>query len=157
MFDFMDIVAAVLFLLFGLLAVCGFFYQIFVIRGTNWATTYGRVVSSYVKETYNRRGDDANSRWMYKPIVEYEFEIDKKKYSNDDIFAGSDFKTNSKDGIRAIVEKFPKGMTVEIFYDPEDPKRSFLEKKVYGGFYFILTIGLVFLVIGFVLLYYKMK
>ena len=54
MFGIMGFVAAILFLLTGLFAVSTLFYQIYIIRSTNWETTYGRVLSSYVKETYNR-------------------------------------------------------------------------------------------------------
>ena len=153
----MDFVAAILFLIIGLLLVFAQFYQMFILRSTNWETTYGKVINSFVKETYNRRSDDATSAWMYEPIVEYEFEINNRKYSNNTINVGGDSKTNNKYGVREIVEKYPKGMTVSVFYDYEDPNMSCLEKKLNGGFYFVFTFGIAFIVIGLLLLYFKMK
>ena len=156
MFGFMDIVAAILFLLIGLLLVCAQFYQIYIFRSTNWETTYGKIINSNVKENYNRRSDAA-SAWMYKPIVEYEFDINKLKYSSNVINVGDDFHTNSQHGPREIVERYPKGMTVKVFYDSEDPNISCLEKKISGGFYFVFAFGLAFIVIGSLLLHYKMN
>lgn len=149
----MRMIASILFMLFGLFLIGLFFYQLYLVRKVRFETVFGKIQKSHIEEKYNKLADP-KSAWSYKPVVEYEFEINSKRYTGNKIFAGMGFRTSDKWSMKQIVEKYPENKIVEIFYNPNNPENSFLEKKTYGGFYVLLFVGGLFLFIGSLMLFF---
>jgi len=90
------------------------------------------------------------------PYVLYEFEVNGKKYKGSVITPG-DMTLAGNASAEKVVARYPAGADVQVYYNPNDPNKHFLEKNtsadsgewgaVIGGNAFI-TIGvLVYIVV----------
>ncbi len=104
------------YLLFRLIRI--FFYK----------KTEGVIVRSEVKKVENQISYDA-----YYPLVEYEYQVDGKTYRSNKIFLTnleSDYNT-----IKKIVDKFPVGKKITIYYNPFKPEDSLLKRNYHTGMF----------------------
>lgn len=82
----------------------------------SWACTRGTVLSSTVQVTNGNRSRHE------KPLVLYRYQV-----------AGSEFQGNRvrlrrvTDPATQVVDRYPAGARVEVFYDPANPAASVLE------------------------------
>jgi hypothetical protein len=88
----------------------------------NWASTTGKVIKSRVEVT---GGDHAT----VSPHIVFQYNVYGKEYNNSQIKAG-DIHMSSYGSRKAydIVDKYPVGAEVTVFYDPEHPEQSALER-----------------------------
>jgi len=88
----------------------------------NWASTTGKVVTSRVEVS----GGEYTS---VKPFVMYQYSVYDREYSNSQIKAGDIHVSTyrSRDSYN-LVDKYPVGAEVTVYYDPEDPQQSALER-----------------------------
>jgi len=77
---------------------------------TNGAT----IIDSFIRTGYRRRGS------YREAIIQYEYTVNNQKYKSDSI------SPNTADP--QIVDKYPRGATVDVFYNIKDPSVSYLEK-----------------------------
>jgi len=56
-------------------------------------------------------------------------------------------RTSNRSKQQAIVEQYPAGSQVTVYYDPDDPEQAVLEKRVNGVFTTIM-VSAVFILIG---------
>ncbi|NPA53767.1 MAG: DUF3592 domain-containing protein [Aquificae bacterium] len=90
--------------------------------------TTGTIVKSQVKKVENQIAYEA-----YYPLVEYEYEVNGKKYRSNRIFLTnleSDYNT-----IKKIVDKFPEGKKIDIYYNPFKPEDSLLKRNYHTGMF----------------------
>lgn len=74
----------------------------------------------------NRTGQDTT----YIPKITYEYTVEGETYTNDNLHPGpARSGSSSKDEQQEILNNYPKGETVEAYYDPSDPALSFLENE----------------------------
>ena len=88
----------------------------------NWATVSGRVITSRVEVS----GGEYTS---VNPFVVYQYNVYGRDYTNSQIRAGDIHVSaySSRDSYN-IVDRYPVGIEVTVYYDPEDPQRSALER-----------------------------
>lgn len=100
--------------------------------------TDGRVLSARLDE-----GPDRAKR-TYAPEVTYEYEYDDEEYSGGEVHPGGTWATGNKARMRDIVDTYRnrKGERVEVYVDPENPERSYLEEGVLWHAYLTLAAGL---------------
>lgn len=110
-------------------------------RSASWPPTIGVVIKSHV----NHLGGDGNS---WKPVVEYEFEIDGEKFKGNRLrlFTGTCF-------IPQLAQKqitaYAEGQSVKVYFNPRNPNHSVLLPGIAGSWVAIsgMILG------GFALLY----
>jgi hypothetical protein len=88
-----------------------------------WAETIGVVVSSTIKvqRTVRSRSE--------VPIVLYQYQVDGTSYLGKSIRAGDQFFAIRFAGdAREIVERYPAGAQVTVYYYPADPAQAALER-----------------------------
>ena len=70
---------------------------------------------------------DADNFTQYRPHVEYRYSVSGVDYTSTTIWSGgvSEFEMRLKKAEK-FLERFPTGKTVEAFYDPDHPEKSFL-------------------------------
>ncbi|MBV6395014.1 MAG: hypothetical protein HFACDABA_00585 [Anaerolineales bacterium] len=89
----------------------------------SWSSTSGVVLSSSVKVRHSGR-----SRSDY-PAVVYQYEVNGKSYQSQRIKAGDKFMSVRIIGeAQATVARYPAGSRVTVFYDPNNPSESALER-----------------------------
>jgi len=114
-----------------------------------WASTEAAVRSSEVakKRHTSWTGRRRRTSIVYSPRVRYEYVVDGRTYTCDCVSFGDH---SSSDAARAqkVVNRYPKGTKVTAYYDPEDPRLAVLETGTSWSTYAPLGIGLLFVVIG---------
>ncbi len=113
--------ARILFLIFGIGfsfcggvgAVVGLMELVVAHETQRWPTTLGHVIESHI--VYNKTGPSGHMRYVYS--------VEDVKYKSGSV-AG--VWSSLGRGVKEV-EKYPKGASVSVFYDPNDPSNSVLE------------------------------
>ena len=80
----------------------------------NWLSTTGVIVSS--ERSYKSK----------LPYIYFQYRVQDRDYKNNTIAPGP---IPGGTYGKAMVKKYPAGATAQVFYDPEDPSQSVLERK----------------------------
>lgn len=131
-----------LFVIIGL-AVFGFGVRQYMRAqdSNSWPYVMGKVIYSDVE----RRSDEDGT--TYSAEVEYEFTVADRLLSGNLVKFG-EVSTSSSSNARRVVNRYPEGSEVRVFYDPSDPYMSVLEPGVHASTYFMPGFGLVFALFG---------
>jgi hypothetical protein len=91
-------------------------------QSQSWPSTAGLVVKSRVEVS---GGDTAS----VSPKVVYEYVVGGQTYQNDNIRPGDDFMTLGMKGTAYdVVDRYPVGSAVIVYYNPANPAKSTLER-----------------------------
>jgi hypothetical protein len=107
-----------------------------------WATTQGRVL---VSEIVASRGSERK----FSGLVQYEFTVLGQSYRSQTVTPAELMGISDTGRGEAMqkVAKYPAGAVVTVYYDPQTPQRSVLER---GGDSTTLILGGLFVVFGVV-------
>jgi len=117
---------------------------------TRWPSAEGRVISSsveMVEEVHRLRRGSRIEAPAYRAAVTYSYRVGDALYTGDRVSFG-DYSSSIPGHARNICERYPPGKTIEVYYDPEDPRVSVIEPGVSVGAVMPLLIGLVFVTVG---------
>jgi hypothetical protein len=79
----------------------------------------------------------------YRPVVEYQYEVDGVSYRGDTIVVGPLITFNWKGPATRLIERFPVGTAVTVYVDPANPRRASLQPGVDRNLpLFLITIGI---------------
>lgn len=129
---------------------------IFIVIGSNniyrayktssWPSVQGRIISSGIKShssTYtDTTTNSVRDETIYDAQINYNYVINGITYSNDDVKVGGTIGTNTKIWARELLNKYSQEKIVDIYYNPEDPFQSVLEKGLQLSTWFSLGLGL---------------
>ena len=88
----------------------------------SWRTTPGTITKSRVEVT----GGDHTSTM---PGIYYEYQVGAVTYTGDQVKAGDKFYPHyTSRQCYDLVDKYPVGSEVQVFYDPEAPENAALER-----------------------------
>jgi hypothetical protein len=122
-------------------------------RAKRWPSVRGKITASKV-ESRERGGvhkDDAERVANY-PLVVYQFDIGGRHYTGKRVTIGEAMPNVD---VESTLARYPLGATVEVFYDPTDPRQCVLERdfpphfaKVIGCLVAFVIVGAAVLVLG---------
>ena len=112
-----------------------------------WPTSSGTVISSVVG-THLARSSRGGTTTQFMPEVAYEYQVNEITYKGSSVGFGKATMSSKKS--RQVVERYPQGSAVTVYYDPQDPAKGVLETKAYS-FGSNLTLGILIAVMGIVL------
>ncbi len=104
----------------------------------HWPTTEGQIVASQVGE---RDGLDGGT---YHAEVHYSYGVAGAKYQGKRV-AVDDSGTNHRGRAEKIVDRYPVGAKVTVFYNPNRPEKAVLEPKTTGGWLLWFVMGFLFI------------
>jgi len=89
-----------------------------------WPAANGVVTESEIKHIYTKNGGH-----RYKPIVRYKYEVNNSSFSGDRLrlFSGTYLFPEK------VLEEYPKGIRVTVYYDPNDATKSVLLPGIGGS------------------------
>jgi hypothetical protein len=90
-------------------------------KARNWSSVTGRVVSSRVEEHSDNEGGTTSY-----PAVVYEYSVGGVTRQNNKIAPGLQW---GGTGAGRVVARYPAGSAVSVFYDPQNPSDSMLERS----------------------------
>jgi len=110
---------------FMLLVLSWFVYGVYgdlkAVQTYFWTSTEGTVISGEVVSVHSSKGASKS-----KPLIRYSFTVDGKNYESDryssTVARGSSF------WAKEIVDLHPEGSTLKVYYNPENPARSVLDR-----------------------------
>jgi hypothetical protein len=111
----------------------------------DWPSIQGKVVESSV-ERQRSSGSNGGST-TYQAEILYEFIVDGTTFNGDRVAYG-DYGSSNPSHARRIVNRYPKGKSVIVYYMPSNPEESLLEPGVKGQSFFLLGFGLIFFTAG---------
>lgn len=94
----------------------------------DWATTKGTILNAEIRTEYNRR----MGQHTYVPFVEYEYRVRGRTYRGTTVSPVGLQSCSIQSVCQRIVGKYPAGETVPVYYDPDDPEESCLDRTVTG-------------------------
>ena len=120
----------------------------------DWPAAPGKILSSKVQSgTSNSRGPartTTGSSKRYSVDVRYRYELDGQEFEGDRLrFGNVSYKSRSK--AQKVMNRYPRGKEVEVFYDPENPQSSVLIKGI-GLSWLAVGLGAAMFLLGLVML-----
>jgi len=114
----------------------------------SWPKTSGVVMQSSIetkRSSSHRRG--RRSRTSYSPKIQFEYTVDGKQYSSDQLNASGEFFAG-RGKAQEVVDNYKRGKQVDVFYSPADPNVAMLEPGLTGGSFVVFGVGVLFSVVG---------
>ncbi len=118
-------------------------------QSLSWPSVSGHVLKFYVFERWSSNVDSM-SIW-YEPHIEYEYQVMGTTYTSDRLYIGPNISFLKLRRSQDIINRLTDGVTVKVFYNPDDPSEAVLDHRSSGTFSLITGITLAF--IGLFLLY----
>ncbi|HSO11620.1 MAG TPA: DUF3592 domain-containing protein [Anaerolineales bacterium] len=94
-----------------------------VAQASNWPSTMGTVTFSTVEV---RRSSEGSS---YYPVVHYTYQVMGQPHQGNKIMPGP---AVGGSGAHKVVERYPAGAQVMVYYDPDNPSDAVLERGMPG-------------------------
>ena len=118
-----------------------------------WPNTQGTITSSYIKKE-NRKDSNNRYKTTYYPKVNYQYQVEGKYYSCNRIaFGGVSGGKRSK--AKKVVDRYPSGKKVTVYYNPQDPGVAVLKAGFSWGALFAFLTGLIFFGVG--IMFYRIS
>jgi len=119
----------------------------------NWPSVEGKILSS---EVSSRKGSGTKrsrgSGKTYSPDVVYSYTVEGKSYQNSDIDAGDigpgGWSTSNHSRVQEIVDKYPEGSKLSVYYNPSSPKVSLLDTSMPSSMIWFYRGGIVTILLG---------
>jgi hypothetical protein len=132
--------SVVFYLLAGILLVGWESYSaVLSFQSRSWNTATGTVTKSKLERRHRSRG-----RSSWHPVVEYRYRVKGKTHESTRTHFGdlSSFSSLfSWDG-NGVIERYPKGKSVKVYYNPNNPTQAVLEQDLGLSTYVIIGVGL---------------
>ena len=139
------------FISLGLFLTLHFFYLLVASNETNrWVQTVGKILHSEIECL-----DSNEPSITYLLKVKYQFTINNKTYHSKKIYWGDYIATNFPYRQKKRLKKYAINNMVDVYYNPENPKESVLEKGINSIIYRELFSGIIILIVGFVCYAYQ--
>ncbi|MFX0156274.1 MAG: DUF3592 domain-containing protein [Candidatus Hodarchaeota archaeon] len=129
-------------------------YIVITTRCSRWPVVVGEVTSSEMKPKSKRLAEFAEAvhtvAGIYQPEIIYTYEIDGEKYTNNTVRPVGRNVYKDKPIVQRVLNLFPVGYKVYIFYNPQNPQKSVLDPWIrFSPIAITIPTALIFLGLGF--------
>lgn len=102
---------------------------------SQWPSTLGTVNNSYLERRRSSKGGSVSY-----PVVEYSYQVQGRSYQGRKIAPGMEV---GGTGAGRVVERYPAGAQVMVFYNPQDHTEAVLERKAQATWVMWLVLGII--------------
>ncbi len=122
------------------------------IASKNWPTIEGRVISSKSVKTYRSSGSYTSrygwgEGYIYQLVVFYEYMVNRRLFTSRRVFS-TDYYSHDLRNVREIVDDYPPGKRVLVYYCPGNPRIAVLRPGVKLRNIALLVVGFFFFGMG---------
>lgn len=117
-------------------------------RALSWPRADGEITKSKITMKDSQAGMNSANK-TFKAEITYKYTAGKKSYRNNRICVGGQLQLSLRGKAEDYCEQYPVGQAVTVYYDPENPSDSCLERREETSMMYLL-IGAVFAIIGIV-------
>ncbi|MCP1291917.1 MULTISPECIES: DUF3592 domain-containing protein [Chromobacterium] len=120
-------------------------------QAAGWPSVAGKIVSSEV-DWRHARGGDSSDRREYRAIVRYEYRVADGVHRAERLRFPNPGYGSSDEQAREIVQRYPAGKTVPVFYNPQNPEEACLEPGKHWSAWLAQAVGALVVLVGLFLL-----
>ncbi len=113
----------------------------------SWPSTNGTITSSSMSKR-TTRDSNHRTRTTYYPKIGFQYQVGGRTYTSTRIAFGTGETGGSVKWARKVVNKYPVGNTVTVYYNPQDPQYGVLESGITWRSIIFLLAGLAFFAAG---------
>lgn len=95
--------------------------QLSAAKAKDWSSTTGTILMSMLEARRGSKGHMVNY-----PVVLYQYRVGGTDYQSRKISPGMEW---GGSGAPAVVERYPTGSSVTVYYNPQNPAEALLERK----------------------------
>lgn len=103
-----------------------------------WPSVSGRVLNSSLIRT-PRRGTSGGG--SYIPMIVYEYQVDGRVYRSQRYSFGTQIGTGFTGIASRVVNQYPEGSAVEVYYNPDNPSEAVLKRSAGGSWGTLLVVA----------------
>ncbi len=112
----------------------------------SWNQTTGKVIKSQL-DISGSGGEDSIT---YKPVVEYQYEVEQKLYNSKRLYFGSNISSSfKKRKSTKLVQKYSTGTEIIIYYNQSNPKESVIETGIHSEVWIVFIVAVLFCTCGY--------
>jgi hypothetical protein len=141
------------FLVVGMFAagVCLIAWGGYEIKGSresgSWPSAQGTITSSGMSKR-TTRDSNHRTRTTYYPKISFHYHVDGRKYTGSRIQFSTGETGGSMKWARKVVNKYPSGKKVNVYYNPQEPNYGVLEAGITWRSIIFLLSGILFFAVG---------
>ena len=117
-------------------------------QSENWDKGTATINSSEIEKT-ERKSKDAQgftqTSTSYSLRVKYSYTVEGTTYDGNTIGFGR-MSHNERSDAQEELKSYPKGKTIDVYYDPENPSDSVLNKGVFWPMYIVIAVMVIMLI-----------
>jgi len=132
------------------------------IASKSWPSVEGKIMRAELSEItrteYNEFGGTSSiveKVTRYTPRISYQYTVNGKTYTGNQLVPLGEYTTKSYSAARIKMDRYAKGKTVKVFYNPSHPDNVALEPgitnlsfKSIGAALFIMVLGIGLIVVS---------
>jgi len=111
----------------------------------NWSSTLGKIQKSYMKHDFNHETGST----LYYPSVKYSYQSLGSEYLGNRINFGGSTGYSSRRKANEILAQYSPEKNVTVYFNPQNPEESVLERKMGAGGIVFLIVGILFSLVAF--------
>ena len=152
------LILAIVFVLFGSITLyIAYEFYTWAESSRDWPTTEGVVTKSdFCSEVRAARNFPYRSETYYWADIQYDYTVNGLRYISGDIGV-STAKTNVRTDVQEVLDRFPVGRRITVYYDPFNPDDTLLEPGADTGNYVVFFVGGLFYLAGLVVTYIRSR
>ena len=112
------------------------------IRPKYWDQSKGKIISSRI-DRQSQTVHGGISSFAYIPVVEFEYSYGGQTLRSTRWRAGN-FVNGQQLKALSVIRRYPVGATVNVFVNPNNPEKAFLEYGISPASWVFLLVGLIF-------------
>ena len=117
-------------------------------QSENWDKGTATITSSEIEKTESRSKDAqgfTRTSTSFSVRVTYAYTVEGSNYEGNTVGFGT-MSHNERSDAQEELKSYPKGKTIEVYYDPENPSDSVLKKGVFWPMYIMISIMIIILI-----------
>ena len=111
-------------------------------NSSNWPTVLGSITKSELD------ADTDSDGTTYSADIEYEYAVNGDAYLGEIVWFGDGYSSSARHSHQDIVDRYPVGAQVNVYYKPDDPFIAVLEPGAVASSYAGFILSCVLMVIG---------
>ena len=117
-------------------------------QSENWDKGTATITSSEIEKTESKSKDAqgfTQTSTSYGVSVKYSYTVEGGNYEGNTVGFGT-MSHNERSDAQDELKSFPKGKTIDVYYDPENPSDSVLNKGVFWPMYIVVVVMVIILI-----------
>ena len=117
-------------------------------QSENWDKGTATITSSEIEKTESRSKDAqgfTQTSTSYSVTVKYSYTVEGRNYEGNTVGFGT-MSHNERSDAQEELKSYPKGKTIDVYYDPENPSDSVLNKGVFWPMYIVIFLMVIILI-----------